>query len=68
MYTNYLNYFKMIKNKELHDTLSTMENNGSYNIATIEFLKRSYKNIQYPLLNLINTSMQTGTFPTLLKQ
>lgn len=44
-----------------------MQNKGSLEKITVEFLKKCYDNIVDLLLNIINTSHETDIFPDNLK-
>ncbi|KAG5868942.1 hypothetical protein JTB14_015094 [Gonioctena quinquepunctata] len=63
----YLNDFQLINYEELHDILFSMNNKGSNDDFTTEFLKSVDPNIKDPLLNLVNSSLQTGAFPSMMK-
>ena len=59
--------FRLIDSEELHTIVFSLPNKGSPDDINAEFIKKTYHNIKDPLLNLINTSLEIGKLPSLLK-
>lgn len=64
---NYIDSFDLIDYNDLRETVFSLPNKGSPDDITSEFLKNTYINIEKPLLNLINSSLELGQIPSLLK-
>lgn len=64
---NTLSTFKLIDYKELQKVVFSLPNKGSPDEITAEFLKNIYYSVEKPLLNLVNTSLETGKLPSHLK-
>ena len=62
-----LSYFRMVDFDELKEFVFSLPNKGSPDDVSSEFIKNTLENIKEPLLNLINSSIETGKVPTLLK-
>ena len=60
-------YFRMVDFDELKEFVFSLPNKGSPDDVSSEFIKNTFENIKEPLLNLINSSIETGKVPTLLK-
>lgn len=62
-----LDCFAPIDYKQLYDVLSLLPNKGSPDDISLEFIKNTFEFIKCPLLNIINSSLEIGAIPTLLK-
>ena len=65
---NKLDTFRLIDFKELEDVVFALPDKGSTDDITAEFLKSTFLYVKKPLLNIINTSLETGQIPSLLKE
>ena len=65
---NFLKCFRLIYNyDELRNTVFALPNKGSPDGINSELLKNIYSSIEKPLLNLVNSSLETGKIPSVIK-
>lgn len=59
--------FSMLDIKALKDTIFGMANKASPDDINVNLLKNTFESIKYPLLNIVNSSLEVGQVPDLLK-
>lgn len=64
---SFISDFNMLDVEGLRDVIFSMANKSSPDDININFLKNTFDNLKYPLLNMINSSLEVGQVPDLLK-
>lgn len=62
-----LKEFKLVSVGALRDIVFSMKKSGSPDEIDVKFLRNCFENLALPLVNLVNTSLETNTFPDDLK-